>query len=66
MATTKTTLKLKTGETAYTSLTPADVRGYMSKGIGTGAIPGWLEDGSNNKTHDIYIGVHAIVYVWQN
>lgn len=60
---TKTALKLKTSETAYTSLTPDEVRSYMNEGTKTKAIDGWLEDGSGNVTDKLYIHVHGIVYV---
>jgi len=59
----KTAIKVKTGEVVYTDISPEEVRQYLAGGAKGGSIYGWLEDDTGTKTGDIYISVHAIVYV---
>lgn len=57
-----TEMKLKTSDTAFTDISPDEIRSYLSGGVKTGAIKGWLGT-ATVPTDKIYIAVHAIVYV---
>ena len=51
---------LLNGETAYTELTPEEVRHYLQKGVSTNSFIGYLDADKSTK---ILIHVSSILYV---
>lgn len=55
-----TEIKLISGDTVYTDITEAEVRGYLQAGIKTKSFVGYLDE---LKTKKIMISAYAVQYV---